>query len=180
MFDEKLDDHRIHGPDAAPEDNPEPDALRDAASRAGRATRPRIPNVRMSRARRAERPAARTLSASCNRPQPRIGGPSRLRPADVAYGSDRLRTAGTRNFSGLRRQDGVGRRSVWFVAARCAGAARTLMSFARANDGPRSPRSRSSFAACAARNWFALSPEENIADTMPARARQQGQRRGPK
>jgi hypothetical protein len=42
MFDEKLDDHRIRGPDAAPEDNPEPDALRDAASRAGRGTRPRI------------------------------------------------------------------------------------------------------------------------------------------
>ena len=31
MFDDdKLDDHRSPAPDAAPEDNPEPDALKDA------------------------------------------------------------------------------------------------------------------------------------------------------
>jgi hypothetical protein len=30
MFEEELDDHRSPAPDAAPEDNPQPDALKDA------------------------------------------------------------------------------------------------------------------------------------------------------
>jgi hypothetical protein len=35
MLDEKLDDHRSPAPDAAPEDNPEPDALKDVDIKSG-------------------------------------------------------------------------------------------------------------------------------------------------
>ena len=35
MFDEKLDEHRSPAPDAAPEDNPEPDALKDVDIKSG-------------------------------------------------------------------------------------------------------------------------------------------------
>jgi hypothetical protein len=35
MFDEELDEHRSPAPDAAPEDNPEPDALKDVDIKSG-------------------------------------------------------------------------------------------------------------------------------------------------
>jgi hypothetical protein len=35
MFDDELDDHRSPAPDAAPEDNPEPDALKDVDIKSG-------------------------------------------------------------------------------------------------------------------------------------------------